>query len=182
MKVIIGAGNTSFNGWISTNKEDLDLLEKESFKKFFHEKKADALFAEHVWEHLTFAEGKIAARNCYDFLEDGGYLRVAVPDRNFRNADYQKLVQVGGPGPKEHLAFSHKILYDVSVFTKLFKECGFEVNLLEYCDDMGTFHYNYWNPDDGRVGRSFRFDTRNSKSKLGMVSLILDAHKPIIIS
>ena len=39
MKVIIGAGNTSFNGWISTNKEDLDLLEKESFKKFFHEKK-----------------------------------------------------------------------------------------------------------------------------------------------
>lgn len=45
--------------------------------------------AEHVWEHMTYEEGCQAAKNCYDYLADGGYLRVAVPDRNFRNEWYQ---------------------------------------------------------------------------------------------
>jgi predicted SAM-dependent methyltransferase len=35
-----------------------------------------------------------------------------------------------------------------------------------------------WNEADGRIGRSFRFDTRNSVEALGMVSIIVDAKKP----
>lgn len=34
---------------------------------------------------------------------------------------------------------------------------------------------------DGKIGRSFRFDTRNSIEGLGMVSIIIDAKKPLII-
>ena len=33
----------------------------------------------------------------------------------------------------------------------------------------------------GKIGRSFRFDTRNSTEKLGMVSVIIDAKKPLIV-
>ncbi|MNN74243.1 hypothetical protein D3C81_1904210 [compost metagenome] len=58
---------------------------------------------------------------------------------------------------------------------------GFEVTLLEYCDENGDFHYTYWNEMDGKVGRSFRFDTRNSIKELGMVSIIIDAKKPLLI-
>ena len=58
---------------------------------------------------------------------------------------------------------------------------AFEVTLLEYCDESGDFHYNYWNENDGKIGRSFRFDTRNSIDKLGMVSIIIDAKKPLIL-
>ena len=51
------------------------------------------------------------------------------------------------------------------------------MELLEYCDESGTFHYKYWNEADGKIGRSLRFDTRNSHEKLGMVSIIIDAKK-----
>ena len=32
-------------------------------------------------------------------------------------------------------------------------------------------------PEDGIIGRSLRFDTRNNNGSLGMVSIIIDAYK-----
>lgn len=181
MRIILGAGETTQPGWISTQESELNLLRKSDFQKFFQDTLALAMLAEHVWEHMTLAEGKLAAQHCFEFLEPGGYLRCAVPDANFRNPAYQQLVQVGGPGPKDHPAASHKIVYDYQTFVSVFESIGFEVELLEYCDENGVFHYKYWNPDDGKIGRSLRFDTRNSAVRLGMVSIILDAKKPLAI-
>ena len=130
---------------------------------------------------MTAEEGLAAARNCYDFLAPGGYLRVAVPDRNFRNAWYQNMVQVGGNGDPNHPAFTHTIVYDAGQFAALFRQAGFAVELLEWCDAEGNFHYRYWNEADGRIERSLRFDTRNAGGKLGMMSIILDAKKPLTI-
>lgn len=182
MKLILGAGRTVFTGWVSTQQEELDVLRRGDFLKYSMEGSLDALLAEHVWEHMTLEEGKEAARNCFAFLKPGGYIRCAVPDANFRNEWYQNMVQVGGPGPVDHPAFSHKIVYDYRTLQSVFEEAGFQVELLEYCDDSGDFHYCYWNEEDGNIGRSFRFDTRNSPEKLGMVSIILDAKKPMIIA
>ncbi|AUN14227.1 class I SAM-dependent methyltransferase [Paraclostridium sordellii] len=166
MKVILGAGDTKLEGWISTQEKDLNLLDIKDFKKYFEECSIDAMLAEHVWEHMTKEEGLVAAKNCYEFLKEGGYIRVAVPDRNFKNEWYQNMVKVGGPGPVDHPAYTHKIVYDYLSFVEVFKAAGFEVELLEYC-----------NEEDGKIGRSFRFDTRNSLEKLGMVSIIIDAKK-----
>lgn len=130
---------------------------------------------------MTKEEGIIAAKHCYDFLRDGGYIRVAVPDVDFRNDWYQNLVKVGGPGSVEHPAYTHNIVYDYKNLVDVFKKVGFEVELLDYCDEEGDFHYKYWNEQDGRIGRSFRFDTRNSLEKLSMVSIIIDAKKSLII-
>ena len=177
MKVIIGAGKTKFEGWISTQEEELNLLDKRDFEKIFSEKKVAAFLAEHVWEHMSLEEGIVAAKNCFEYLKEGGYIRVAVPDANFRNEWYQNMVKVGGNGDPNHPAYSHKIVYDYKVLRKVFEEAGFEVELLEYCDEEGVFHYKYWNEVDGRIGRSFRYDTRNSENKLGMVSIIIDAKK-----
>ena len=127
---------------------------------------------------MTYDEGCIAAHNCFDYLQDGGYIRVAVPDKNFRNEWYQNMVQIGGNGNPEHPAFTHKIVYDYRTLQKVFEQAGFEVELLEWCDEAGDFHYKYWNEDDGKIGRSLRFDTRNLNGALGMVSIILDAKKP----
>ncbi len=177
MKVIIGAGNTSFDGWLSTQENELNLLSRSDFENLFAENKADAFLAEHVWEHMTFEEGCVAAKNCYDFLNYGGYLRVAVPDKNFRNEWYQNMVKVGGNGDPSHPAFTHKTLYDYRTLIETFESVGFEVELLEWCDEQGDFHFKYWNEADGKIGRSLRFDTRNSEGKLGMVSIIIDAKK-----
>ena len=109
-------------------------------------------------------------------------MRVAVPDKNFHNQWYQNMVKIGGNGDPNHPAFSHKIVYDYKLLKSVFEKAGFEVELLEWCDENGDFHYKYWNESDGKIGRSFRFDTRNSAQKLGMVSIILDAKKPIIVN
>jgi len=181
MKIIIGAGETSYDGWISTQEKDLNLLSTFDWDKISPLVSIDAMLAEHVWEHLTYEEGVEAAKNCFDRLKPGGYIRCAVPDRNFRNDWYQNMVQVGGPGPADHPAATHKIVYDYKTLKAAFESAGFQVTLLEYCDENGDFHYSYWNEKDGRIGRSFRFDTRNSLEKLGMVSIIIDAKKPLVI-
>ncbi|MEN6340373.1 MAG: hypothetical protein ABFD03_09635 [Clostridiaceae bacterium] len=181
MKIIIGSGKTTIDGWISTQETELNVLCRSDFERISQHGKISAMLAEHVWEHMTNEEGILAAKNCYDYLEDGGYLRVAVPDRNFRNEWYQNLVKAGGNGDPSHPASTHKIVYDNISFREVFERAGFVVDLLEYCDAEGNFHYKYWNEADGMIGRSYRFDTRNNADHLGMVSIILDAKKPVII-
>ena len=112
MKIVLGAGKTKFDGWISTQESELNLLKRDDFVRLFKDEKPVAFLAEHVWEHMTFEEGIEAAKNCFEFLEAGGYLRAAVPDKNFRNEWYQNMVKVGGNGDPNHPAFTHKIVYD----------------------------------------------------------------------
>lgn len=181
MKIVLGARTTAFDGWISTQYEDIDMTSRESFKRYFGDKKAKAMLCEHVFEHIDPSDAVNAARNCYDFLEDGGYIRVAVPDVNFRNEWYHNYCKVGGDGKPESPSYDHKVFYDYKSLCAVFTQAGFEVELLEYCDESGAFHYKYWNEADGIIGRSFRFDTRNSSDKLGMVSIIIDAKKTLVI-
>lgn len=181
MNVILGAGNTRYPGWTATQADELDIRSGEDWAALFVPGSIDALLAEHVWEHLTLSEGQAAARHCYQYLKPGGYIRCAVPDGNYRNEWYQNMIQIGGPGPSDHPAASHKIVYDYRTFAEVFIQARFVVSLLEYCDEDGVFHYAYWNEADGMIGRSYRFDTRNTGDKLGMVSIIIDAKKPLII-
>ena len=115
---------------------------------------------------------------CYEFLKPGGFLRCAVPDANFRDPEYQAAVQVGGPGPADHPAADHKIVFDYRLLGEVFASAGFDVDLLEYCDESGRFHYNQWALASGPIYRSLRMDHRNRDGRLGFVSLILDARKP----
>jgi predicted SAM-dependent methyltransferase len=178
LQIILGAGEQRYPGWIVTQREDLDLLRPELWRERFGERRAAAFLCEHVWEHLTEDEGRAAARLCFDYLQPGGYLRCAVPDGFFPNAEYQKTVQVGGPGPADHPAADHKIVYSYPLFEDIFVAAGFEVDLLEYCDRRGRFHYNQWDISQGKIYRSLRFDHRNQDGELNSVSLILDAFKP----
>ncbi len=106
-------------------------------------------------------------------------MRVAVPDGNFPNADYQNMIKIGGPGPADHPAADHKIVYDYKRFMDVFTSAGFAVDLLEYCDENGRLHYNQWSFAAGKIYRSLLSDHRNSGGNLGFVSIILDAIKPI---
>jgi predicted SAM-dependent methyltransferase len=178
IKVVIGAGQSNYDDWISTQEKDLNLLDRSDFYKLFGSSESvDVFLAEHVFEHLTLDEGVKAAKNLYLFLKKDGYARIAVPDVYFKNEWYHNMCKPGGPGPIEHPAYTHKVFYDYKMLTTVFISAGFEVDLLEYCDEKGRFHFNYWNPEQGMIGRSLRFDTRNDNGKLGMVSVIVDAKK-----
>lgn len=179
LKIIIGAGTQTWEGWIPTHQEQLDLLKRVDWEASFAQRKPDALLCEHVWEHMTEEEGRKAAKICFDFLEPGGFLRVAVPDANFPDEQYQKNAQIGGPGPKDHSAADHKIVYDYKLFVNVFESAGFEVDLLEYCDENGRFHYHQWDLATGPIYRSLMSDHRNKDGKIGFVSIVLDARKLI---
>lgn len=179
LKIIIGAGTQSYPGWIATHQEQLDLLRREDWAASFGQRQIDALLSEHVWEHLTEAEGRQAAAICFEFLKPGGTLRCAVPDANFPDAEYQRMAQVGGPGPLDHPAADHKIVYDYVLLADVFRSAGFAVELLEYCDENGRFHYHQWSAADGPIYRSLLSDHRNKDGQIGFVSLIVDARKPV---
>lgn len=177
--VVIGAGTQTNNpGWLHTQEDELNLLQRSDWEAKFEPNSITAILAEHVWEHLDFEEGLEAAKISWDFLKPGGYIRCAVPDAFFPNEWYQNVVQVGGPGPKNHPAASHKIVHTYKSLTSMFELAGFKVMLLEFCDENGRFHFIDWNEKDGFIYRSRRFDHRNQDGTLGFVSLIVDAIKP----
>ncbi len=97
---------------LHTNEEELNVLRRETWFDKFQPNSLSAILAEHVWEHLSHEEGIEAAKVCYEFLKDGGYIRCAVPDAFFPDEEYQQGVQVGGPGPLDHPAASHKIVHN----------------------------------------------------------------------
>lgn len=92
-----------------------------------------------------------AAEICFTYLKPSGYIRCAVPDGYFPDESYQNIVQVGGPGPKDHPAASHKIVHTYQTIINLFETVGFEVELFEYCDEDGTFHQQDWDGADGVI-------------------------------
>ena len=179
LRIVIGAGEYNNNpGWIHTQEEELNLLKEEQWEEKFLPNSITALLAEHIWEHLTYEQGVEAAKRCLKYLKPGGYIRCGVPDGFFPVEEYQNIVKVGGPGPADHPAASHKVLYNYNLLQQLFEEAGFKVNLLEYCDEGGVFHAEDWDENQGLIFRSFRFDPRNQNGELKCVSLIIDAVKP----
>lgn len=179
LRVVVGAGEYDNNpDWMQTQETEVNLLKRDDWERRFKPDTLQAILAEHVWEHLSYDEGRNAATICFDFLQPGGYIRCAVPDGFFPDEDYQNGVQVGGPGPIDHPAASHKIVHTYRSLTRMFEEAGFRVDLLEWCDEEGQFHYKDWDESNGFIYRSKRFDHRNKNGRLGFVSLIVDAFKP----
>lgn len=178
IRVVIGAGPYMNNpDWIHTQEEELNLLDEKTWKVRFDEGSIKAILAEHVWEHLSYEEGLDAAKICLRYLQSSGYIRCAVPDGYFPDEAYQHIVKVGGPGPQDHPAASHKIVYNYKSVTELFEDAGFKVKLLEYCDEEGNFHQNSWEGADGVIFRSKKYDPRNQGENLVAPSLIVDAIK-----
>ena len=178
LKVIIGAGQQRWEGWVATQRDELDLADADSWARFFGERRADALLCEHVLEHLTPEDAKRAARNAFAYLKPGGFIRVAVPDRHFPDEAYQKIVRVGGPGPADHPAADHKVVFGYRELAEIFAQAGFSVDLLEYHDEEGRFHGNEWEPEDAPVFRSSKLDPRNRGGTMAFPSIIIDAIRP----
>jgi predicted SAM-dependent methyltransferase len=180
IRIVVGASGIFQVGWMPTDKEHLDIVNPKSWRKYFRKGTIDAILAEHVWEHLTPDEAVVAATNCFRFLKPGGYLRVAVPDGLHPDPGYIEWVCPGGSGPG---ADDHKVLYTYDTFRKVFASAGFDVSMCEYFDESGEFHSIEWEPADGMIQRSQRFDKiifdrSKSGGHFDFTSIILDAIKP----
>ena len=168
------AGINPDNSWFATDKNDLDVTKSSDWRKYLIFFRLDNIFAEHVWEHLSDSDTELANKNCFNFLKKNGVLRLAVPDGFNPDKKYIEYVRPGGNGIG---ADDHKILYNYKIMKNRLEKIGFEVELLEYWDEFGKFHFIDWSNDGGRVERSKRYDLRNKNGILGYTSLIVDAIK-----
>lgn len=176
-RIVIGSGTRHIPGdWIETDREFLDLLKPEDWQRFFRPNQIAAMLAEHVWEHLTPQEGLIAAQTCFTYLKPGGYLRVAVPDGLHPDQSYIDRVRVGGHPPGQ-LGNGHKALYTYHSLGDLFRSAGFDCRFYEYFNDRREFCFEDWDPADGYIQRSKRYDKRNQNG-LVFTSIVMDALKP----
>ncbi len=175
LRIVVGSAGIVQPGWIDTDIDQLNLLNDRDWQRYFRPDSIEAILAEHVWEHLTEEEGALALTLCSKYLKPGGYLRIAVPDGYFPDPDYIRYVEPGGVGPG---ADDHKVLYNYQSLTTAARGAGLEVDLLEYFDEHGRFHYTAWDPREGMVHRSMRFHPDNKDGELRYTSLILDARKP----
>jgi hypothetical protein len=96
---------------------------------------------------------------------------VAVPDGLFPDPEYQHMVQVGGPGPADHPAAGHRVVFVAETFAAVFEEAGFAVTLLEWWDRSGVFNRTDWNIEDGPIYRSSLMDHRNEASETAKAHL-----------
>jgi predicted SAM-dependent methyltransferase len=171
IRILIGAALTTVPGWIATNRETLDLLRPQQWAAWLSEASVDAITAEHVWEHLSSSEARVAARTCFRFLKPGGRLRIAVPDGHHPDPAYIDYVRPGSyPG--------HKNLFTFDTLAALLTELGFHVRPLEYFKANGQFLEEFWSPTNGPIARCRDLDPRNKNGSLEFTSLIVDGIKP----
>jgi predicted SAM-dependent methyltransferase len=160
---VVGAAGVYPRGWIPTDADFLDLLRPQDWSRCLQEGSLDAILAEHVWEHPHTEHAVATAPQCYRYLRPGGYLRAAVSDGLHPDPTYIETVAPGGSGAG---AEDHRVLYT------------FTVSLLEHFDEDWRFHSVHWDPPEGMIHRSRRFDERNGEGReLAYTSIILDASK-----
>jgi len=171
LKVVLGAGTTVFEGWIQTDKEMLDVACPEDWSFLFEPSSIDSILCEHMLEHLSEEEGRVAVKECYHYLKRGELFRVAVPDGYRRDATYIRETNPPSDG--------HLMLYNIDSLTRLLESVGFKTTPLEYFDVQEQFHAFPWDEKDGMVHRSVRFDTQEEFQRDGLfyTSLIIDARK-----
>ena len=178
IKIMVGSGDrygvNKNNKWLLTDIKTLDLTKENDWQRLLKKFKVDNILAEHVWEHLTEIDTKLANQNCYKYLKENGVLRLAVPDGFHPHNDYINYVKPGGHGDG---ADDHKILYTYISLKEGLEKVGFKVQLLEYWDENGNFNFKDWTDDGGHIRRSSRYDSRNKEGELNYTSLIVDAIK-----
>ena len=129
---------------------------------------------EHIQTVVSHYRGKVYA---WDVINEGLAPDGGLRDTIFLRTIGPEYVERAKPGGVGTGAYDHKCLYDYRSLSELFESCGFRVECLEYYDEQGEFHCLEWDPEDGMIHRSKRFDRRNTGGKLAYTSLILDAWK-----
>ena len=180
IKIIVGAAETSRAGWYATNEQWLDVTKPEDWHRIFQCKKIlTHVVAEHVFEHLTPDETRVALRQIFEHLVPGGRLRIAVPDGYHPDPSYRAHTCINGIGDD---ASDHKQVLNVDVLTDLLEEAGFESRLLEGYRSDGHLTSEPYSTEDGYIWRSRANRGAETKAPWAFVdsdtSLIVDGVMP----
>jgi predicted SAM-dependent methyltransferase len=171
LNLMIGGGQTAYDGWIFTDRDFLDVTQPDQWAALFAPDTIDRILSEHMLEHLSESQAETTLRACHRYLKPGGLLRLAVPDGYRRDAAY--VAEAAPPND------GHQVFYNIDTLTSLLSSLGFTVTPLEYFDANERFHARPWDESEGMIMRSVRFDTQKDfqRGDLFYTSLIVDARK-----
>ncbi len=170
LKVVIGAGDTRYAGWVHTDVPYLDATTPSHWARYFERGSIQRILAEHVFEHLTPAQLTAFLMTVRPYLTADARIRIAVPDGNHPNPAYIEYVRPGGTGDGAH---DHKVLYTADSLSAAIYSGGFVPLLLEYYDEEGAFHQHPWDAADGHIQRTPASDSPQHRA-LNYSSLICD--------
>jgi predicted SAM-dependent methyltransferase len=150
-KLQIGTGVNRLPGWLNTDLQphDKGIAYLNATKRFpFDDDTFDAIFSEHMLEHITYEQGGFMLRECWRVLKPGGWIRIVTPDLKALLALYQpkrtaiqeKYLRwmtdrfLGGLGKYEPvfvvnlaMRFSgHQFMYDPELLEETLAEAGFK--------------------------------------------------------
>ncbi len=104
----------------------------------FEDKSTSFIFSEHFFEHFFLRESLALFKECYRILEEGGVMRVVVPD-----ADLRPIPERLG-FPSELLGYNcpekHKTRWSVYNLSPSLEVVGFKINPLKYYDTNQILH------------------------------------------
>lgn len=172
IKIIIGAGGTQYDSWISTDLPHFDILKKSDWEFFLGNSKIDNLLSEHVLEHLTEEQVAKVLQFANHFLQEGGCFRIAVPDAYHSNPEYIDHVRPGGTGAG---ADDHKSFWSIDSLSSLCIQNNLKPNAIEFFDSHGKLFSEVIQEENGPILRSI---TKDFKAKVSnFSSLVIDAVK-----
>jgi predicted SAM-dependent methyltransferase len=139
LQLNIGCGTLPLDGWINIDLIGLpvDLRWDIHSTLPFKENTVDAIFHEHVMEHIDACHGYFFVKDCYRVLKPGGVLRIVMPDaskyiRSYIDPEHQFINswRPGRPTPmmalqEEFYGFSHRAIYDFDTVELFCKVAGF---------------------------------------------------------
>ncbi|MCX6183039.1 MAG: hypothetical protein NT150_14055 [Bacteroidetes bacterium] len=167
IKIVVGSGYTDFEGWIGTDLPHFNILKKEDWQYFFEGCTIDNLLAEHVFEHLTQEQSKLALELAAPFVKKGGVFRIAVPDGFNPDPTYIEYVRPGGNGDG---ADDHKILWTYKTLSQTGEAAGYKAELKEHYTEEGKLMEGELSDDRGIILRC----RDKSEHQFSKRSLIVD--------
>ena len=151
IKLIIGAEKTTFEGWIPTDIDLLDIRKIYHWRRLFHLKRIEKIVAEHVFEHLTMEEIRNTLNIISGFMIKNGNLRIAVPD-GYHTSKY--VIDLTKPNGLEVGADDHKVLLNIDSLSKIVDKKIYIIKPVEFFNKNGKF-FRYKNDiDNGYIKRS----------------------------
>lgn len=128
LRLHLGSGPARKDGWVNVDLvgDDVDLTWNILKPLPFTDGSVDAIFHEHVLEHLSIEDGYDLARESHRLLRPGGVLRIGVPDCGTPDIAWPD-------APTRLLALheffaepGHQTMYDAETLALLLRAAGFE--------------------------------------------------------
>jgi predicted SAM-dependent methyltransferase len=144
LRLHIGCGPVYKEGWVNMDLARpgwrLDLVWDLRWGLPFDDGTVDAIFSEHLFEHLPWAAGLSLLRHCHRVLRSGGGIRVGVPDLQRYVLSYLEkdpLIDVCRPDrPTRAMAlnevffgYGHTSMFDFATMDLLLRSAGFQASV-----------------------------------------------------